>query len=685
MSWQLIAKGILGYRSSVEWHGKRFALLGLVVGALLTIAASSYVAETTRKETQDYFDRRATEAHGVLTQHLRMNLEVLRGLQGFLQAPERAVSRAEFKRYADRLDLDGRYPGIQAITFTRYLRDDQVAGYEAGVRRDATLARPDFELAPAGPRADYFVADYVSPKSPDNDFVFGRDLGAELNRRATFERARDTGLPAASPRITLTMRENSPTGFLVAAPVYRAGAPLNTVEERRVAFLGCVTAVFRSEEMVRGLFGAQLLAELDIEIFDVPSGSGSEGFNNESVLFDSAAEVAGHAVALHAPEAASNVRTIERIEVADRQWSVVYTGLPSLASAMGHHLLLPTVVMGGGGLLSLLLFALIASISDANRRLESQVAERTTALTAGNAELAEAVEKLTAANRSLEAAQTQLVQSEKMSSLGQLAAGIVHEINNPVSFINSNLARLSEQVGDLLRVLDAYAKADALIDAVPGVRREIDVAKEAADIEFVRDDIADLIRESLDGVLRVKKIVGDLKSFSRADTAEWALANIENGLDSTLNIVWNELKYKARVVKEYGGLPEIKCIGSQLNQVFMNLLVNAAHAIETSGTITIRTGADEANVWVEIADTGKGIPPEDLRRIFDPFFTTKPVGQGTGLGLSLVHGIVERHHGTIDVQSEVGRGTRFRVSIPRYRDAAEGRAALCDTMAGTLL
>jgi len=662
-----VAKGILARLSSTFVFGNRVAQLALVFGAVLTFFASNYVAETTRKENREYFDRLVAEAHGTLTQNTRMNLEVLRGLQGlFLQAGERPVSRDEFRRYADQLNLDGRYPGIQALSFTRYLRGEQLAAFEAGIRDDEGLMRPDFKVRPAGARADYFVADYISPASEDNIFVFGLDLGVEAIRRATFERARDSGLPAVSRRITLTMREERPTGFLVAAPVYRSGAPSGTVEERRRAFLGCVTAVFRSGEMMSGLFGAQLLDELDIELFDVPPGAGSTGYRAESMLFDSGVEVAGHSIALHAPAESPSFRKTGRLEVADRQWSVVYTALPSLATTMSRNLL-PASVMAGGGILSLLLFALIASISSANRRLESEVAERTAVLTATNAELAKSVDRATAANRDLKEAQDQLLQSEKMSALGQLAAGVAHEINNPIGFIGSNLRTLGEEVEDLLRVLDAYAKADALIASEPEFRAEIEAAKAAADLEFVREDIGQLIRESRDGVFRVATIVSGLKNFSRADSGEWALGNLESGLDSTLNIVWNELKYKAEVVKDYGGVPDIECIGSQLDQVFMNLLVNAAHAIETQGTITIRTGTDEASVWVEVADTGKGIPAEILGRIFDPFFTTKPIGQGTGLGLSLVHGIVQRHHGSIDVDSEVGRGTRFRISLPRRR------------------
>ena len=265
----------------------------------------------------------------------------------------------------------------------------------------------------------------------------------------------------------------------------------------------------------------------------------------------------------------------------------------------------------------------------------------------------------------LEDTQGQLLQSEKMASVGQLAAGVAHEINNPIGFVNSNLGSLKGQVESLLAVLSAYEEVENALKGQPDLLASLQQAKLAADLDFLRDDILDLINESLDGVQRVKKIVENLRDFSRVDASEWHFANLEQGLESTLNIVWNEIKYKAEVRKEYAGLPDVECIAAQINQVFMNLLVNAAHAIQERGTITLRTGYDEREVWVEVEDTGCGIKPENLKRVFEPFFTTKPVGKGTGLGLSLAYGIVQRHQGALEVRSEVDRGTTFRLTLPR--------------------
>jgi signal transduction histidine kinase len=308
----------------------------------------------------------------------------------------------------------------------------------------------------------------------------------------------------------------------------------------------------------------------------------------------------------------------------------------------------------------------LAQAEEALRRshdaLEDKVRARTLDLSAANAALTEEKARQQMLIKKLENAHNQLLQSEKMASIGQLAAGVAHEINNPVSFVSSNLGTLADYAQALLDLLGAYEGYETLLP--DEARQALALHKAAAELPYLRDDLPQLLSQSADGLQRVKRIVEDLKDFSRVDEAEWQWANLEQGLESTLRVVWNELKYKAEVVREYAGIPEIECLASQLNQVFANLLVNAAQAMERPGTITLRSGCSEDCVWIEIADTGVGIRPEHLPRIFEPFFTTKPVGKGTGLGLSLSYGIVKKHAGSIDVTSAPARGTTFRITLP---------------------
>jgi PAS domain S-box-containing protein len=273
-------------------------------------------------------------------------------------------------------------------------------------------------------------------------------------------------------------------------------------------------------------------------------------------------------------------------------------------------------------------------------------------------------QELQAALDKIQEVQRQLVQSEKLSSIGQLAAGVAHEINNPIGYINSNLTSLKKYVEELLLLIAEYEALEADCSNTEKVGH-IQQYKAKIDLEFTKVDVLDLLSESQEGASRVKKIVQDLKDFSHAGGGDvWQWSDLHSCLDSTLNISNNEIKYKAQVVKDYGVIPQLWCLPQQLNQVFMNLLVNAAHAIEKNGTITLSTRAEGGNILIEISDNGKGIAPEHIDKIFDPFFTTKPVGQGTGLGLSVSYNIIKKHQGEIQIDSKVGEGTRFRIVLP---------------------
>jgi two-component system NtrC family sensor kinase len=304
--------------------------------------------------------------------------------------------------------------------------------------------------------------------------------------------------------------------------------------------------------------------------------------------------------------------------------------------------------------------------------LEKQVQRRTAELEAAlreneriNRDLTREREEQRVLIKKLEEAHNQLLQSEKLASLGQLAAGVAHEVNNPIGFVNSNLGTLRKYVTDILELLDRY---EALEDEAPLSSRErIGAFKAEIDLPFLRDDMVALIGESIDGTSRVRRIVQDLRDFSRPGDSEWQAVDLHAGLESTLNVVWNEIKYKADVKRDYTELPVVECLPSQLNQVFLNLLVNAAQAIPERGVITLRTRCEGEQVAISVEDTGCGMPPEIRDRIFDPFFTTKPVGQGTGLGLSVTYGIVEKHGGRIEVASEPGQGTTFTVRLPVRR------------------
>jgi len=317
---------------------------------------------------------------------------------------------------------------------------------------------------------------------------------------------------------------------------------------------------------------------------------------------------------------------------------------------------------------------LVADLQQAKAALEERVRQRTQ-------EIEQAVQEKERAYQTLTQKDDQLLRQEKMASLGQLAAGVAHEINNPVGFVSSNLQMLQEYWADLTQYVE---RSKPLVEqvaqgtATAAIRVEAKATVEwlnKAGIDQTLTDAKQSVLESIDGLHRVKKIVSALREFSHADQDDLALADLNEGLDSTINIVWNELKYKVTLHKEYGDLPKIQCYPHQLNQVFMNLLVNSAQAIPTHGEIWVRTWADAERVYVDVQDTGTGIDERHLSKVFDPFFTTKPVGQGTGLGLSIVYGIVERHGGTIRVDSRIGEGTTFHLAFPIQATAPAKAAA----------
>lgn len=309
----------------------------------------------------------------------------------------------------------------------------------------------------------------------------------------------------------------------------------------------------------------------------------------------------------------------------------------------------------------------------ARKLAESLLEERAVELFLANRELEETIETLKTSN-------LQLLQSEKLASVGQLAAGVAHEINNPVGFISSNLGTLRDYIEDVRNIIEAqrfaikagtecrdadeYAKINAMAIA------DLKALLEKADFDFLMTDLNDLLDESIDGVERIRKIVADLLDFSRTNSSDVKAVDINELLEKTISVAWNELKYKAEVVRDLGELPKIYCNDGKLSQVFLNLLLNASHAMKEQGEVVITTRQVGDNVKIVVDDTGIGIPKDILPNIFDPFFTTKSVKEGTGLGLHIARTVIDSHQGTISVSSELDVGTSFTILLPIGKPSA---------------
>jgi C4-dicarboxylate-specific signal transduction histidine kinase len=266
--------------------------------------------------------------------------------------------------------------------------------------------------------------------------------------------------------------------------------------------------------------------------------------------------------------------------------------------------------------------------------------------------------------KELKTTQTQLFHAEKMASVGQLAAGVAHEINNPIGFSHSNLNTLKDYIDDLF-------KLDNVIDSLPEEPEQalqmlssyLEI-REEIDLSFIKEDVSELLDDTIDGLDRVKDIVSNLKKVSHKGTAEHKECNINEVIEDCLKVVSNEIKYILDVEKDLSECPNILGQQSELSQVFINMFINAAHACEDKGILQIKTAHNQGWITVQIKDNGKGIEQDIVSKIFDPFFTTKELGKGTGLGLSVSHGIIEKHGGKIRVESQIGNGTSFFVELP---------------------
>ncbi len=319
-------------------------------------------------------------------------------------------------------------------------------------------------------------------------------------------------------------------------------------------------------------------------------------------------------------------------------------------------------------------------VREQNRQInlqKQQIEDKNEELLAQSEELKQANEEIKATNEALNIqknelgytlenlrlTQDQLIQSEKLASLGQLTAGIAHELNNPVNFISGNVKPLKRDIDDIFKILGKY---EFIINEnhMDGKFHEIESLKKNLDYHLLTEEIKRLLEGIAEGAHRSSEIVKGLRSFSRLDDDKFKFADLHEGLDSTLILLYNKTKGKINIHKDYGELPEIECLPSKMNQVFMNILTNSIQAIDGKGDIYIETISSGIGVKICIRDTGSGMTPDVKKHIFEPFYTTKEVGSGTGLGLAISYGIIEQHKGNIDVISEPGKGTEFIISLP---------------------
>ncbi|MET3120861.1 signal transduction histidine kinase [Oxalobacteraceae bacterium GrIS 2.11] len=614
----------------------------LVFAAGICISYITYSASVRRLETGELklnIDHETAEASSAIQQAVQTNLFYCASLVGLFNAAP-GLERAEFKSFASHIMAYYNRHSLQALEWVPVIQDGGRQSFEQGRHLEGfadfhiTEKSQDGKPVPDAVRAEYYPVSYIEPWE-GNQKAFGYDLGSNPARLNALIQARDSGQMVATAPVALIQERASQQGFLLFAPVYNGSTVPDTVDARRASIAGFVLGVYRSSDLLNtALAQVNAMRNFVTVVHDLTDGQDDEIYNNTKERSAAADD--------------KWIRAID-IQVAGRHWRLTFTPTRDYIAAGKSSL--PVIILLSGFMITLALS--LAFLVQYRRRQEAERFK----LSSGR--ILDEQQKLIAR---LNEAQNLMLQSEKMASIGQLAAGVAHEINNPIGFVGSNLGTLKNYFVDLMGLIGAYRMHEK--NPTPDSDKALKSAKAAVDIDYLESDVPDLLKECEDGILRVKNIVRDLKDFSHPGNSGWVTANLERGIDSTLNVAASELKYKTTVIKKFGNVPDIECIPSQLNQVFLNLLMNAAQAIDEHGEITVCTRFDGTEIGIDISDTGSGISKENLSKIFEPFFTTKPVGKGTGLGLSLSYSIIQKHHGRIQVDSQPGTGTTFRIYLP---------------------
>ena len=631
------------------------------------------------ERAQLVFNAEVSEIRADLKARLLAHTQLLRGAAALFAASDK-VTRADWRAYIAGLQLTKNFPALQAVAFARVVTDADRENFVQEIRQSGL---PDFAVRPAGRRAFYVINAYVEPFTPDSSKALGFDLWSDKDRRQIMEQARSTGEPTITRKTVLKIDQASKPvpAFIMFLPVFGRSSP---------DVLGYVLSPFRMPELMGDLLSTKG-ANISVSIHD-----GDDALADQLLFSNHLAS--GDQTPLFSSR--------ETFAIGGQVWILNYS---SRSNTQRHQLdREPIKLLLGGVLASCLLFALIRTLVVAQRNAIQSVGTI-------SATLAE-----------LQAAQTQLVEAEKMAALGQLVANVAHEINTPISAIKSSGMTITNQLdhifSDLLRVLllltqgeqsvflqligqatrtqrllttreeralcrdaaaaltqaniaNTHALADVLVQlhAYPGFDEYLPLLRhrECAFIFETAASVATVIHNAQNinmAVDRVSKIVFALKVFSRADLiGEMQAVQLSEGLDTVLTIYQGQIKDGVELVRDYQTVPQVHCLPDELHQVWTNLVHNALQAMNNKGTLSLQIRQEADMAVISITDTGCGIAPDVLPRIFEPFFTTKPIGQGSGLGLGIVKKIIDKHRGRIAVSSQVGVGTTFSVFVPIKR------------------
>ncbi|MCK5876612.1 MAG: CHASE domain-containing protein, partial [Candidatus Marithrix sp.] len=468
--------------------------------------------------------------------------------------------------------------------------------------------------------------------------IVGLDMGSHPDWLKAMEHGRDKGLPVATKAFPYDDKKIMHIGIF--QPVYHSGLP-NKLAARRANIRGFIFVTIDLNNIIK-----QSLQNLITQNFNLEINDGKNSTNIKETSIPSNTENSNvlqtikYWLSLLLQEQTRNFAT--QLTIVGQNWSVILTPPNKLTITKSA-----LAVLAGGVILTLLLVSYLLILMGRTARIERLVAARTL---------------------ELEESEAHLVQSEKMASIGQMVAGIVHEINTPLAYVKSSVELTKSHIDEIAEALNTYEDICKQDDVTPEQLKTAQDMSKTLEEDETLEEAQLLLDNGLSGIDKISNLVRNLKDFSRLDRAEAAAHDVNKGLDDALNMINHMLNDKIKIDKNYSDVPHIMCSPAQINQVLLNLLVNAIHAVEHNdkdmGLIEITTSKHDQHVEIAIKDNGKGIPAENLTRIFEPFFTTKRSGKGTGLGLAITNKIIKEHKGELRVASKVGHGTTFTIYLP---------------------
>ncbi len=654
----------------------------LIAGLSLSLAAATWVYQWERSGRAEKFARQVNALQASLQSHLDSSTQVSRSLAG-LYSIQAQPSPDEFARFTGQV-LQGASV-LSGAGFAQHFSDPDATNLPAQAWQfGASGQRQPLEADET--RARLLTTQFVPASEAEAELGF--DHGSDWQRQAAIAKARDIGILAATDRVRLT--DGQTTGFILYVPVYRS-LEIASQATRQAEFTGVAYTVLPSRALIQQAVRETNSKALRIYLYQLPIDylDSALSKNLSSLEEEILTSYQQETFSDQPPEPTENqslcpfdrqnLACLRSLNWVDGEWSILV--LPD--TGFGDRPWRAASVLAVGCIGTVLLSLYLNS----NFKHRRQQAFLLNALLISSTQLKRQKEQAEQALSKLMQAQSQLVHAEKMSGLGQLIAGITHEINNPIGFIYGNVSYASQYANDLLGLVSLYQ------EQFPEMTPEIAQYVEDVELDFIKEDFPQIINSMKMGAERIQELVISMRSFSRLDEAELKPTDLHAGLDSTLTILRHRLKAKGQqpeivVTRNYGQIPLVECTAGQLNQVFMNLISNSIDALregdwldEQPPQIEIATEVlDPERICITISDNGSGIPDEVYSRIFDPFFTTKPVGKGTGLGLSISYQIVtEFHDGQLQCRSIRDQGTQFTIILP-----IEGNPAKLDRSLSTV-